>query len=110
MNNDLTTVSDQYLLAMRAAVRNRHTKHDDELKDLIVAARYDLRKLGGLKLEKVCDENEPLIKEAVKTYVKAFYGLDNPDAEKYIASYEMMRNELMLSDEYKEASKCTGET
>ena len=108
--NDMTVISEQYLLDMRAAVRNRHTKHDGEIRDLIVAARYDLCTLGGIKIEKVADESDPLIKDAIKTFVRGKYGLDNPDAEKYIAAYNAMRNKLMLSDEYRKETdaKCTG--
>jgi len=107
---DMTVISEQYLLDMRAAVRNRHTKHDDEIRDLIVAARFDLCTLGGIKVEKVADEGDPLIKDAIKAFVRGKYGLDNPDAEKYLAAYSAMRDKLMLSDDYrKEADdKCTG--
>ena len=49
---------------------------------------------------KVQDETDPLIKRAVATYVKAEFGLDNEDADKYRASYKEQRNALSLSDDY----------
>ena len=67
---------------MRTALRINHPKFDDEIADLIAAARADLHDLGGIKAEKVSDETDPLIKRAITTYVKADFGLDNGDAEK----------------------------
>lgn len=56
--------------------------------------------LGGVDRSKAEDEADPLILRAVATYVKAEFGLDNPDAEKYRASYKEQRNGLTLSDAY----------
>lgn len=95
-------ISERYLLSFRAALRISHAKFDDEISDLIAAARYDLCVLGGIKSEKVRDENDPLIKRAITSYVKAEFGLDNGDADKYRKSYEMLKKHLMLSDDYKE--------
>jgi len=95
-------ISERYLLSFRAALRINHAKSDDEISDLIAAARYDLCVLGGIKPEKVRDETDPLIKRAITSYVKAEFGLDNGDAERYRESYEMLKKHLMLSEEYKE--------
>ena len=56
--------------------------------------------LGGVVEEKANDETDPLILKAVETYVKAEFGLDNDDAERYRASYKEQRNGLTLSDKY----------
>ena len=56
--------------------------------------------LGGVLPAKAEDEQDPLIMRAVATYVKAEFGLDNDDSEKYRASYKEQRNGLALSDSY----------
>jgi uncharacterized phage protein (predicted DNA packaging) len=95
-------ISERYLLSFRAALRINHHKFDDEISDLIAAARFDLCVLGGIKPEKVRDETDPLIKRAIDAYVKSEFGLDNGDAEKYRNSYEALKTHLMMSDDYKE--------
>ena len=99
----MAEISQNYIFAGRSALRITHSKHDCEISDLIAAARDDLRTLGGIKAEKVNDESDPLIKRAVMTYLKANFGLDNPDSQKYEASYEAMKKHLMLSSDYKES-------
>ena len=94
-------ISEQYVIAFRAALRINHTRLDDEIKDIISAARADLP-LEGIRRDKVCDEDDPLIKRAISAYVKAEFGLDNADAPKYRESYEMLKRKLTLSDEYLE--------
>lgn len=98
----MSDISERYILSFRAALRISHQKFDDEISDLIAAARADLHDLGGIKAEKVNDEDDPLIKRAIMAYVKADFGLDNNDAERYRESYEMLKRHLMLSDEYKD--------
>ena len=73
--------------------------HDSEIKDLISAARAGLV-LGGILEVKALDEKDPLILRAAATYVKAEFGLYNPDAEKYRASYKEQRNTLTLLNLY----------
>ena len=75
-------ISEQYVIAFRAALRINHTRLDDEIKDIISAARADLQ-LEGIRRDKVCDEDDPLIKRAISAYVKAEFGLDNADAPKF---------------------------
>ena len=90
-------IGDSYLTSIRQYMRM--TAFDPELKDLINAARADLV-LGGVLEVKAQDETDPLILRAVATYVKAEFGLDNEDSEKYRASYKEQRNGLTLSDAY----------
>ena len=89
----------EYLTSIRQYIRLTSTIHDSELEDLINAARADLV-LGGVLPAKAEDEQDPLIMRAVATYVKAEFGLDNDDSEKYRASYKEQRNGLALSDSY----------
>lgn len=81
---------------IRNALRIKSTVFDDEIKDLIAACKLDLS-ISGIK---VIDDADPLIKQAVKTYVKANFGLDNKDGEKYMESYEAIKRHLALCGDY----------
>lgn len=95
----MADISEQYVYSIRRYLRINHTHFDAEITDLIGAARADLL-LGGIKAAKVNDESDALIKRAIVVYVKAEFGLDNADAEKYRESYNMLKRHLMLSSEY----------
>lgn len=97
----MADISEQYVFSIRRYLRINHTHFDAEITDLIGAARADLL-LGGIKASKVDDESDALIKRAIVCYVKAEFGLDNSDAEKYRESYNMLKRHLMLSSEYLE--------
>lgn len=94
------TPSAEYIASMRLRVRTSATKLDEEIKDLINAARDDLVVKGGVLPVRVLDESDALIKQAISTYVKAEFGLDNEDSEKYRASYEKQKIALALSEDY----------
>lgn len=95
----MAAISAQYINSIRGYLRISHTHFNEEISDLIGAAKADLL-LGGISSEKVNDENDALIKRAIVVYVKAEFGLDNADGEKYRESYEMLKRHLMLSSEY----------
>ena len=95
----MANISEQYVYSVRRYLRINHTHFDAEITDLIGAAQADLL-LGGIKAAKVEDESDALIKRAIVCYVKAEFGLDNADAEKYRNSYEMLKRHLQLSSEY----------
>ena len=97
----MADISEQYVFSIRRYLRINHTHFDAEITDLIGAARADLL-LGGIKGSKIDDESDALIKRAIVCYVKAEFGLDNSDAEKYRESYNMLKRHLMLSSEYLE--------
>lgn len=95
-----TEVSEVLLNDARLAVRRtRNSAFDGEIKDLILAARKELTEMGILP-EKAYDDTDPLTKRACILYVKAEFGLDNPDAEKYRASFDSLKKHLSLSSEY----------
>lgn len=102
--NPMTEVSAEYLADIRLRVRTAATKLDGEIKDLILAARGALV-LGGVLPDKAADESDPLVKQAISTYVKAEFGLDNEDAEKYRASFEKQKIALALASDYIEAAE-----
>lgn len=82
--------------SIRSALRIKNTVFDDEITDLIDACKLDLS-ISGIK---IIEDTDPLIKQAVKTYVKANFGLDNKDGEKYMESYEAIKRHLALCGDY----------
>ena len=97
-------VSSEYLSDIRLRVRSSVDKLDGELKDLILAARADLVR-GGVLPARAADEDDPLVKQAISTYVKAEFGLDNDDADKYRASFRSQKIALSMASEYIEPTE-----
>lgn len=91
--------SEDYIAAIRGYLRITSSSLDGEIVDLINAARDDLV-LGGVLPVRAKDEGDALIKRAVGVYVKAEFGLDNEDSEKYRDSYRELKIRLLLSDKY----------
>lgn len=85
---------------VKKAVRISHNALDDELEDLIEASRYDLN-LSGVSHLKANDDTDPLIKRAIITYVKANFISDTKEAERFLVSYNMLKNHLTLAGDYK---------
>src|SRR5690606_30985772 len=84
---------------VKLALRITSSAFDKEVEDLINAARQDLI-LSGVSQNKAQDENDPLIKRAITVYCKAHFGFDNPEAERFAKSYDMLKAHLTLSQEY----------
>ena len=57
-----------------------------EIENLINAAKLDLE-IAGVKYI----EDDPLIQRAVIFYCKGHFGFDNPEAERFLRSYEMLK-------------------
>ena len=68
-----------------------------DINNLIEAAKLDLQ-LAGVKYI----EDDPLIQRAVIFYCKGHFGFDNPEAERFLRSYEMLKQHLSLSGDYRE--------
>ena len=85
---------DDVKVALRISASN--TSFNTEINDLIGAAQRDLL-VAGIK---VMDTADPLIKRAIVTYCKAYFGYDNPDVDRLIKAYQMLKMHLMLSTEY----------
>jgi uncharacterized phage protein (predicted DNA packaging) len=76
---------------------------DLEVQGLIDAARLDLIQ-AGVSAEKANLDTDPLINRAIITYCKANFGYDNPEVERFQRSYEMLKQHLALTSDYKEVS------
>lgn len=74
------------------------TAFNTEIQDLIDSAKSDLT-LSGVLSTKISD-TDPLIRRAVFVYVKANFGWDNPDHDKLMMSYNMLKSHLTLSKDY----------
>ena len=74
---------------------------DNEINDLIKAARMDLN-IVGLVSEDFSENNAALIKQAIILYAKGNWGYDNPDAPRFLATYEDLKVALALHSLYDE--------
>lgn len=81
---------------VKTALRITADEFDGEITGLIDAAMADLQQAGIY----TPDETDPLIKRAVILYCKAHFGYDNPEAERFQQSYEMLKNHLSMSTDY----------
>lgn len=72
---------------------------DEEIADVIEAARTELV-AGGVLPEKANDDSDGRIRLAIKVYVKANFGMDNPDAERFMKSFETMLTSMSGDSAY----------
>ena len=80
---------------IRKELRINNQEFDEEITDLIMACKTDL-KISGVSSSRISD-SDPLIIQAVKTYCKAHFGYDNPDSEKFKESYELLKKHLAIA-------------
>lgn len=69
---------------------------DEDIKDLIEAAKSDMKSHGVKRIE----DGDPLIIRAVDLYCKGYFYLDNKDSERYLESYKSLRDHLSLAGDY----------
>ena len=92
-------MDDPMLTAVKLAMAITVTDYDEELNDLIAAARADL-KSNGIKVDALAAASDPLLLQAVKTYCRAMF--QSPaDYDKLLDSYNMQKGHMM---------HCTGYT
>jgi len=85
---------------VRKALRVDGNEHDDEIQGLIAAARADLA-LSGVSPEKTQSDDDPLIRRAVVIYCQAHFDYADQAAPRLEQSYEMLKRDLTLSEEYR---------
>lgn len=86
------------LESVKRALRVTISDFDEEIQDLIDAAKRDLE-IAGVAKDKIVDTDK-LIRRAIITYCKANFGYDNPEAERFQQSYDMLKMHLSLSSDY----------
>lgn len=80
------------------------TAKDNTLEMLIQAGVSDMQR-GGV----VVDTDNTLVQNALMTYVKANFGIANPqDKQRFLEAYQLYLAELSLSNGYKEADSDAG--
>lgn len=82
---------------VKLALRISTDAFDDEITDLIDAAKMDLQ-LSGVKTDNA--EKDSLLQQAILLYCKSMFGLGNPDKSAYWESYQSMLRKLKLSSDY----------
>lgn len=94
-------MANQILLEkVRKSLRISHTKLDDEIAELIEAAKLDLKISGVVKI----DEADPLIVRAISLYAKSASGYFEQMADRYDQSYVMLKISLALAGDYNQKS------
>lgn len=99
---DQNKIGEDFLKKARGFLRITEDKDEiinDEITSHINACRKDLMR-NGIASSKAESEEDSLIVSAVLLYLKAEFGLDNKNYERYRNSYETLRTELALTDEY----------
>lgn len=80
---------------VKLALRISNTAYDSEITDLINACKKELE-LAGIASSNIVETNGIII-QTIISYCKAYFGYDNPDAERYIRSYESLKSFLCLN-------------
>lgn len=73
--------------------------YDEEISDVIEAARAELV-AGGVSDVKAHDDEDGRVRLAIKVYVKANFGMDNPDAERFMKSFDAMLTSMSGDSAY----------
>ena len=94
-------ISKEFLEKARGFLRvtTNDTVINTEITTLIGACQRDLIR-NGITPRLAYDLKDSLIEMAVLLYLKAEFGLDNKNYDKFRSSYEELRTELSLTDDY----------
>lgn len=85
--------------AARAALRITSTAFDGEIETLIEAAKIAMVNSGVLP-ELAADESNAAVRLAILVFVKANFGLDNPEADRLQSSFDSMVTQLKMTQSY----------
>ena len=96
-------IADALLPAARVWVRKSVANLDDEIRQTVAACMLDLNNAGVKNFK----EEDPLLQQAAKLYLKAHFGYDDK-SEKWEAAYEHLKAALSLSSDYTEVPKSDG--
>lgn len=90
---------DEVKQALRISASNK--AFDTEVQELIDSAKIDLVQAGILDTKVDAEEPDAIIKRAIKTYAKANFGYDNPEADRFSDAYVMLKQHLSLYGDYR---------
>ena len=99
--SELKKISPEFLVKAKGVLRitTNDTVINSEIETLIRACQRDLIR-NGITPSLVYDLEDSLIEMSVLTYLKAEFGLDNKNYDKFRSSYEQLRADLSLTDDY----------
>lgn len=80
---------------IKMSLRIKHNALDDEITDMILAAKKDLERVGIINIA----DDDPLIIQAVKLYCKWNFNYES-DAQRYETAYTSMKQSLSMSGDY----------
>lgn len=90
-------LAEKLLPEARTWIRRSVSNLDTEIQQTVSACLLDLKNVGVANFR----EDDPLLQQAVKLYLKAHFGYDDK-SEKWEAAYERLKGSLSLSSEYTE--------
>ncbi len=82
---------------IRNDLRINNQEYDDEIVSLIQTSIEDLKTSSVASSYFEEEKLRPMLETAVRTYCKANFGYDNPDAERLQNSYELQKQKLAIS-------------
>lgn len=88
----LKTVAEEVKLALRITGDD----FDSEVAILVESAVEDMKRVGIS--EYYIEDANPLVKLAIVTYAKARFGFDNPEADRFDASYRQLVIDMLHSN------------
>lgn len=83
------------LNTIKKSLRITHDKTDDDLMEMIEACKKDLLRVGV----KNVDDKDPLIRQAIKIFVKCQINYEG-QAERYEKAYNLLRDSLSMCGDY----------
>lgn len=81
---------------VKKELRISGTAADTEIQMLIDAVKLELAESGVLTVS----ETDALVKMAIMLYCKGHFGYDNPEAERFLEKYELLRGWLGTASAY----------
>lgn len=84
---------------VKRSLRVSHSFLDDEIGEWIEEARQDLI-LSGVSSVKANDNEDALIKRAIKTYAKSQFHSDIAQSERFKFAYDLLKSHLTMAGDY----------
>lgn len=85
------------LAAVKLSLKQKATAFDEDINEIIEAAKLDLRGAGV----ELIDDTDKMTRQAIKLYCKANYGTDPADMDKYQKQFDKLKLNMSVSKYYK---------